>query len=261
MTHAPSPRTLAPLDRQDGVRHGFFTRVGGVSTGIYGGLNVGLGSDDDRAAVLENRRRCAAWLGLPPDRLITAHQVHSPDVVTVTTPHRPEDAPRADALVTDRPGIALGILTADCVPVLFSDAAAGVIGAAHAGWKGAYTGVLEATIAAMAALGADPARMVAGIGPHIAQRSYEVGPEFLDRFLAQSPDNAAYFIPSSRPGHHQFAVGDYVAARLAAAGVATIARVPDDTVAQEDLFFSYRRATLRREADYGRQISVIVRPG
>lgn len=258
---APQPLTLPGLDGVGPhglrVRHGFFTRVGGVSQGLYAGLNVGLGSNDARDAVGENRHRVAAALGVPDEALTTVHQVHSPDVVTITQPHRPADAPRADALVTCRPGLALGVLTADCVPVLFSDGEAGVIGAAHAGWKGAFTGVLEATVDAMGTLGARVGRVVAGIGPHIGRDSYEVGPEFLERFIEQAPENARYFRPSPRAGHHWFAIGDYVADRLARAGVARVERCDQDTLTQEALFYSYRRATLRGEADYGRQISAI----
>lgn len=249
--------TLDHLAAQDGLRHGFFTRADGVSTGILAGMNCGYGSDDDPARVTANRARAMARLGLPADALTTVHQVHSPDVVTVTAPFPHAAAPKADALVTDRPGIALGILTADCVPVLFHDPQACVIGAAHAGWKGAVTGVLEATIDAMAALGADPARILAGIGPHIGRDSYEVGPEFRDRFLSRDPAHAGLFHPSARAGHWMFDIGAYVQDRLRAAGVTKVAATGLDTLAREDLFFSYRRACLRNEPDYGRGLSAL----
>lgn len=251
--------TSGALDDISAVRHGFMTRAGGVSSGIYGSLNCGLGSSDDPARVVENRRRCAARFDLEADRLVTLYQVHSPDVVTVDRPWASgETQPKADAMVTATPGIALGILTADCVPVLLADREAKVIGGAHAGWKGAKGGVIEATVAAMAALGARPERIAAAIGPCIAQRSYEVGPEFPERFLAEDETNADFFIPAHRAGHSLFDIGGYVARRLAKAGVGTIQRSPNDTVSEEDSFFSYRRATLRGEPDYGRGISVIM---
>jgi YfiH family protein len=251
--------TLGALNDIPTIRHAFFTREGGVSSGIYGSLNCGVGSSDDPANVAENRRRCAAAFDLPPDRLVTLYQVHSPDVVTVERPRTAgEPPPRADALVTATPGVALGILTADCVPILFADAEAGVIGAAHAGWKGAKAGVIEATVQAMTALGASAGRIVAAIGPCIAQRSYEVGPEFPGRFLDEDPANADFFAPARRDGHSMFDIGGYVSRRLGRAGVGMIQRCPNDTVSEEDRFFSYRRATLRGEPDYGRGISVIV---
>nr|WP_081486527.1 peptidoglycan editing factor PgeF [Nitrospirillum amazonense] len=240
-----------------GVRHGYFTRRGGVSTGLYAGRNVGFGSNDAAAAVAENRARCAADLGLPADNLVTVYQVHSPTVVTVERPWAREDAPQADAMVTRRRGIALGILTADCVPVLFADSTAGVVGAAHAGWKGAFTGVLEATVRAMADLGADPARIVAGVGPHIGADSYEVGPEFEARFLEADAGNARFFRPGRRAGHPLFDIGAYVGHRLSGCGLARVAHTGHDTVEREYLFFSYRRSTLRHEGDYGRHISMI----
>lgn len=261
MTAAPIPpdRAFITLDALGlpGIRHGYFTRRDGVSGGLYAGRNVGFGSNDDAGLVAENRARCAADMGLGADSLVTVYQVHSPTVVTVDRPWPREAAPQADALVTRQRGIALGILTADCVPVLFADAEAGVVGAAHAGWKGAFTGVLEATVAAMVALGADTARIVAGVGPHISARSYEVGPEFEARFLDADGDNRRFFQAGTRAGHPLFDIGAYVGHRLAGCGLDTIAHTGHDTVAQEDLFFSYRRATLRREADYGRHISVI----
>lgn len=249
--------TLEPLAGLPGIRHAFFTRAGGVSAGLYAGLNCGLGSNDAPEAVAENRARAMGMLGLSPDRLVTCYQIHSPDVVTVDTPFPPGQPPRADAMVTARPGLALGILTADCVPVLFCDPEAGVIGAAHAGWKGAVGGVLEATLAAMADLGARIEHIRAGIGPHIAQRSYEVGPEFRARFLAEDAGHVALFLPSARPDHWLFDLGRYVEQRLAAAGITACGHAPHDTAGEEDLFFSYRRATLRGEPDYGRGLSAI----
>jgi YfiH family protein len=250
--------SLGTLNDASGIRHAFFTREGGVSDGLFGSLNCGFGSGDAPERVAENRARAMAALDLAPDRLVTCHQIHSPAVVTVAAPWRREDNPRADALVTGRPGIALGILTADCVPVLLADPAAAVIGAAHAGWKGALSGVVAATVAAMVALGAAPGRMRAAIGPCIAQRSYEVGPEFPGPFLAADAANTDFFAPARRPGHFMFDIGGYVERRLIEAGIAAIQRAPCDTVAEEARFFSYRRACLKGEKDYGRGLSAIV---
>lgn len=242
----------------EGVSHGFLGRPGGVSTGLYQGLNVGLGSDDDRAAIAENRRRAIDAV-MPGARLVTAHQVHSPDVVTVTEPFADDARPPADALVTDRSGLLLGILTADCVPVLFADHKAGVVGAAHAGWKGAISGVTDATLAAMEKLGANRADIVCAIGPCIARASYEVDQGFVDRFTADDPDNARFFA-DGRPGHAQFDIEAYVAARLAKAGVTRVEALGQDTYAQPDHFFSYRRSCHKGEPGYGRQISLIGLP-
>jgi polyphenol oxidase len=254
----PEPIRSQALDALSaaGVRHGFFTRRGGVSNGIYGGLNVGVGSDDDRAAVIENRGRVAEWMGVPASRLVTLHQVHSADVVVVEAPFAGE-RPRADAMVTNRPGIALGVLTADCAPLLFADDEAGVIGAAHAGWKGALGGILENTVAAMERLGARRARIVAVLGPSIGQPNYEVGPEFVARFVAADVSSDAFFAASTRPGHALFDLAGYALARLSRAGVGAVA-TGECTYAREDAFFSYRRATHRNEPDYGRQMSAIV---
>jgi YfiH family protein len=241
----------------DGVRHGFFTREGGVSEGLYASLNCGLGSGDDIDKVATNRGRTMAGIDLPPQALVTAYQVHSPDVVEVEAPWTPENAPRVDAMVTAKPGIALGILTADCAPVLFADRKARVVGAAHAGWRGAVTGVLDATVAAMARHGARPETMMAAIGPCIAQRSYEVGPEFPAPFIAADPDDATFFVPSARAGHFMFDLRGYVAKRLAQLGIRHVHQMPNDTCREEDRFFSYRRACLRGEKDYGRGLSVI----
>lgn len=247
---SPALQALSPL-----VRHGFFTREGGVSTGLYAGLNVGLGSADARPLVEENRRRVAAWFGLPVERLATQHQVHSPEVVTIDDA---EDLPRrpADAMVTAVPGIILGVLTADCGPILFADPDAGVIGAAHAGWKGAFDGVLEATIGAMERLGAGRERIVAALGPSIAQPDYEVGPEFYERFIARDPADVRYFEPSGKPGHFLFDLPGLTVDRLRKAGVSA-SGLAVSTYSDERLFYSFRRTTHRREQDYGRQISAI----
>ncbi|MGQ9371421.1 peptidoglycan editing factor PgeF [Azospirillum sp. A39] len=250
--------TLGALNDINGIRHAFFTRTGGVSTGIYGSLNCGLGSGDSPAAVAENRARAAARLERPAESLVTCHQVHSATCVVVEEPWAPGKGPQADAMVTRVPGVVLGILTADCAPVLLADPGAGVVGAAHAGWKGAKGGVLEATVARMRDLGARIERIVAAVGPCIAQRSYEVGPEFPEPFLEEGARNADFFAPARRPGHHLFDLGGYVAQRLANAGVEVVQRCPNDTVAEEERFFSYRRACLRGETDYGRGLSAIL---
>ncbi|MEH3158806.1 MAG: peptidoglycan editing factor PgeF [Sphingomonas taxi] len=239
----------------DGVAHGFLNRRGGVSVGAVAGLNVGQGSQDDPAAVAENRRRAAAAV-LPDAALVTLYQVHSAEAAMVAAPYADADRPHADALVTDRPGLLLGILTADCAPVLFADRAAGVVGAAHAGWKGALGGVTDATLAAMERLGARRDRIAAAIGPCIARASYEVDDGFLARFAAVDAANERFFA-AGRAGHHRFDLEAYVAHRLAAAGVTRIEALGLDTYADEERFYSYRRATHRGEADYGRQISLI----
>lgn len=238
------------------VRHGFLGREGGVSTGAHAGLNVGLGSDDDPEAIHENRRRAAAAVASGA-ALVTLHQVHSPDAIAVSHAFPDDARPHADALVTDRPGLLLGILTADCVPVLFADAEARVIGAAHAGWKGALHGVTDATLEAMEALGARRERIAAAIGPCIARASYEVDDDFLRRFAAVDPATERFFTDGVRPGHHQFDIEAYVVARLAAAGLTRIEALGLDTYADEDRFYSFRRATHRGEPGYGRQISLI----
>lgn len=235
------------------VSHGFLGRVGGVSTGAFATLNTGPGSDDDPRAVAENRRRAVEAV-LPGAVLLSPYQVHGAEVVIVTEPWT--ERPRADALVTNRPGLALGILTADCAPVLFADRAAGVVGAAHAGWKGALAGVTDTTLAAMEALGADRARIVAAVGPCIAQASYEVDDAFARRFCEHDPANERFFV-EARPGHPRFDLPGYVASRLAAAGVARVELTAHDTYADEARFFSYRRATHRGEGDNGRQLSII----
>jgi YfiH family protein len=238
------------------IAHGFFTRTGGVSDGLYSGLNVGLGSEDRPEDIAENRRRVAGWFGRGADSLATLYQHHSPDVVTVDAGTLTE-RPKADAQVTQTPGIVLGILTADCGPVLFADAEAGVIGAAHAGWKGALDGVLENTIEAMIALGARRDRIVATLGPSISGKNYEVGAEFVERFLARDPAWSRFFSASDRPGHSMFDLPALTVSRLQAAGVEA-EQLDICTYADEERFFSYRRTTHRREPDYGRQISAIM---
>jgi YfiH family protein len=250
--------SLSALNDFTRIRHGFFTREGGVSQGLYTALNCGPGSRDESEAVRENRRRAMAQLDLPPEALATLYQTHSTDVVVVTEPFADGQSPTADAMVTDRPGIALGILTADCAPVLLADGKKGVVAAAHAGWKGALAGILDNTVAAMVQLGARKTGIVAAIGPCIGHRSYEVGPEFPAPFLAEDPANVDFFAPALRAGHALFDLPGYLSRKLAKLGVHEVTRVPADTCRDEARFFSYRRATLRGEADYGRQLSVIL---
>jgi len=239
----------------DGVPHGFLGRRGGVSTGVVAGLNAGLGAQDDDAAVAENRRLAVSAV-MPGSHLVTPYQVHSPDAVIVREAWALADRPRADALVTDRPGVLLGIVTADCAPVLLADKEAGIVGAAHAGWRGAHDGVIASTIAAMEELGAEPARICAAIGPCIAQVSYEVDTGFRDHF---GPDADRFFSPG-RPGHCQFDLEAYVASRLAESGIGSIERLGLDTYADDTRFFSYRRSSHLGEGTYGRQISLIAIP-
>ena len=262
-TASAPPSIAAPALAGRGIRHAFFTRQGGVSKGIYGTLNCGFGSRDEWDKVAENRRRTATALGVTPKSLITAYQVHGTEVVTVEAPWEAASAPRADAMVTARPGIALGILTADCAPVLFADAGAGagVIGACHAGWRGALAGVAEATVAAMEALGARRTHMAAVVGPAIGPQSYEVGPEFPQPFLDQDGANQARFRPAARDGHFLFDLAGYVRHRLGKCGLALIADTGHDTCGEDSLLFSYRRACLRGEADFGRALSAIVLNG
>ena len=245
-----------------GISHGFFTREGGVSTGLYASLNCGVGSRDERAHVMENRARVTEALGVAADRLATPYQVHGTDAVIVETAWAPGEGPRADAVVTNRPGVAVGIGTADCGPILMADATAGVVGAAHAGWRGALAGVAESAIEAMVVLGARRERIVAVLGPSISQANYEVGPELVGQFTDTDPTNARFFVPSERPRHSLFDLPGYTIARLKAAGV-TAANMNLCTYADETRFYSYRRTTHRGEADYGRLISAIAmnRPG
>ncbi len=247
--------TLKPITSDDlTVPHGFFTRAGGASSGVFTGLNCGLGSSDQRETVLINRARVAEVLGVPPGHLISVHQTHSARAVAVDAPQSVKI--EADAMVTNTPGLALGILTADCQPVLFADAENGVIGAAHAGWKGAIDGILEATVDAMEELGADRASTIAVIGPSISQRAYEVGPEFLDRFMDDDPENARFFA-NGDGDRLQFDLVGYGLKRLRDAGVASASWTGHCTYTDPDRFYSYRRSVHRREADYGRLMSAI----
>jgi len=239
-----------------GLRHAFFSREGGVSEGIYAGLNGGLGSNDDQARVAENRRRMAEQLGVPLDRFLSVHQIHSPDAVVVSGPWNGAARPKADALVTRTEGLAISVTAADCGPVLFVDPNARVIGAAHAGWKGALTGVLESTIDAMEKLGADRSGIVAAIGPLIRQDSYEVGSEFVERFIEADAENGMFFIPGERDGHAMFDLAGFIRMRLENAGVLMIDDIGVDTYSDER-FYSYRRSVHRKEPDYGRHVHAI----
>jgi len=247
----------ASLSALPAIRHGFFTRQGGVSAGIYESLNCGVGSQDERASVAENRARVAAALGVDAGRLATPYQVHSPDAVIVDEVWLPGEGPKADAVVTRRPGIAVGVGTADCGPILFADAKAGVVGAAHAGWKGALTGVIEATLEAMERLGADRGDVVAALGPTISARAYEVGPEFRERFLDSAASNARFFVPSDRDAHFRFDLPAYIGERMEKAGVGRFENLGHCTYADPARFFSYRRTTHRGEPDYGRLLHAI----
>jgi hypothetical protein len=240
-----------------GVAHAFFTRRGGVSVGLYQSLNGGVGSRDEASAVAANRARMAQALTIAPERLSIPYQVHSPDVVALSAPFPPDARPRCDALVTATPGLGLGVTGADCGMILFADPEARVIGAAHAGWKGALAGVVEATVAAMTALGARAERVHAALGPCIAQASYEVGPEFVAAFAAGDNDCARFFIPSRNSGRSMFDLHAYIAERARRAGVGRFEDLGLDTYADEARFFSYRRATHRKEADYGRLVAAI----
>jgi YfiH family protein len=239
-----------------GIRHAFFTRQGGVSEGLYASLNGGLGSSDRPEHVRENRRRMAAHLAVEPDALISVYQVHSPDAVLVEGPWTGE-RPKADGMATAVPGLALAITTADCGPLLFADPHAGVIGAAHAGWRGALTGVIESTLTAMERLGARREKIVAVLGPTISGEAYEVGADLMNRFIEASPDNERFFRPNGRPGHAQFDLPGYIGARLEAAGIGAFANLGLCTYADEERFYSYRRTTHRAQPDYGRLISAI----
>ncbi len=249
--------TVEALARLKNIRHGFLTRRGGVSDGIYDSLNCGLGTTDARAHVLENRARAVKAAGLLDGPLSTAYQVHSAKVLVVDQPLDQGNRPEVDGLVTKTRGINLGVLTADCGPVLFADAEAGVVGAAHAGWKGALTGVLQETVRVMETLGARRENIVAVVGPCIGQESYEVGTEFPTPFIAQDPDNARFFGAADACRKFHFDLAGYCAHELAQLGLADVQVSGHDTCALEDDFFSYRRKTKRGEPDYGRQVSVI----
>ncbi len=239
------------------IRHAFFTREGGVSQGLYASLNGGVGSSDAPDHVAENRARMAAAMGVGPERLLSLYQIHSPEVVVADVPWSGDQRPRADAVVTRTPKLAIAVSTADCGPLLFADAEAGVIGAAHAGWRGALTGVIEATIEAMEKLGADRGRIAAALGPTIRQPNYEVGPEFIARFVAADPANARFFTGSARAGATMFDLPSFVAARMQAAGVAKFEDLGLCTYAEPERFYSFRRSTHRSEPDYGRHINAI----
>jgi len=245
------------LSALSNIRHAFFTREGGVSEGIYASLNGGLGSNDAPEKVRENRARMAAAVGVAPTHLVSCYQIHSPNVIVAEMPWTRENAPRADALVTCVAGLAIGVSTADCGPVLFADGEAGVIGAAHAGWKGALTGVLEATIGAMEKLGASRKRIMATIGPLIRQPNYEVGTEFVARFETEDSANARYFKPAARDGHAMFDLPGFIKARLERAEIKSVDDLGLCTYAEPARFFSYRRTTHRGEADCGRQVNAI----
>jgi hypothetical protein len=251
---ALSPLRASLLDAA-GVAHGFFTRAGGASGGLYASLNGGVGSRDDPSAVAENRRRMAAHLGVASAHLLVPYQVHSPDAAIVKAPFA--ERPRCDALVTATPGLGLGVTGADCGMILFSDPRAGVIGAAHAGWKGALTGVLEATLAAMEELGAQRGAIAAALGPTIGAQSYETGPEFFARFRAAAEDYARFFAPSAREGHFLFDLPGFIGMRLEAAGIGSFQNLGLDTYADPERFYSYRRSVHRGEPDYGRLIGAI----
>jgi polyphenol oxidase len=240
-----------------GLRHAFFTREDGVSGGIYASLNGGIGSSDDPANVTENRRRMAEQMGVAPERFLSVYQIHSPDAVVATGPWQGEERPRADAIVTATEGLAIGVTAADCGPILLVDPTARVIGAAHAGWKGALTGIVESTVAAMEKLGAERSGIVAAIGPLIRQHSYEVGGEFVERFIEADAENALFFIPSSRENHAMFDLAGFIRMRLENAGVLMIDDIGLDTYSDER-FYSYRRSVHRAEPDYGRHVHAIV---
>jgi YfiH family protein len=245
------------LSNLPGIHHAFFTREGGVSNGIYASLNGGVGSSDRPESVTENRARMAAALSVAAGRLITAYQIHSPDVVVAEAPWSESQRPRADGIVTRVAGLAIGISTADCGPLLFADRQARVIGAAHACWRGAFTGVIEATVAAMETLGADRARIVAALGPTISQPNYEVGPELVARFAAANANADRFFAPSPHAGHAMFDLTGYIADRIRRAGIVKFDDLGLCTYAEPERFFSYRRATRLGEPDYGRHINAI----
>jgi YfiH family protein len=253
--------TAEVLRERPGLRHAFFTRQGGVSTAPFDSLNCGYGSNDDAAKVTENRARALQAAKLPAGSLVTAYQTHSTHVAIIEGAPAAGTWPKVDAFVAAKPGATIGILTADCAPVLFADAEAGVIGAAHAGWRGALDGVVGETVAAMTRLGARPQRIAAAIGPCIGRESYEVGPEFPAPFLAQRGDNARFFRPAERAGHFRFDLSGYVASRLAEAGVETIEILPFDTCADSDRFFSWRRTCHEGRKQYGRLLSAIALEG
>jgi purine-nucleoside/S-methyl-5'-thioadenosine phosphorylase / adenosine deaminase len=241
-----------------GIHHAFFTRAGGISDGVYASLNGGIGSRDEPERIFENRARMAAVLGIAPDCLLTAYQTHSTDAITVESPWAAKARPRGDALVTSARGLAMAVTTADCGPILLADAAAGVIGAAHAGWRGALAGVIESTVAAMEKIGAKRSRIVAALGPMIRQHNYEVGPEFVTAFMQHDKGSEIFFKAGQQAGHSLFDLPGYIAHRLGRAGIGQVEDLGHCTYADPERFFSYRRSTHRRENDYGRHVSAIV---
>ena len=253
----PMMLTSLSLDALPTVRHGFFTRQGGVSRAPYDSLNCGLGSQDAPERVATNRARALDALGFAPEALVTACQVHSAEVAIVDEPWRAEARPQVDALVTRTPGVVVGVLTADCAPVLLADEGAGVVAAVHAGWRGAKGGVIDAAVAAMLDLGARRCQLIAVVGPCIQQASYEVGPEFYGAVAADGEGDAAFFRPAERDGHFMFDLSGYVASRLKALGIGAVSAIDRDTASEADTFFSYRRTTLNGGGDYGRSLSTI----
>jgi YfiH family protein len=249
------------LGRLEGIRHGFFTREGGVSDGIYASLNGGIGSKDDQALVAENRARMARALDVAPERFIGCYQIHSPEVVIAERPWTHADRPKADAIVTNVPDLAIGVSTADCGPLLFADENARVIGAAHAGWRGAITGVIEATVAAMEKLGAERSRITAALGPLIRQQNYEVSQSFVDEFLRDDESHARFFSPAERTGHAMFDLPAFVEQRIRQSGIGAFEDLQICTYADPERFYSYRRSVHRAEPDYGRHINAIVLKG
>jgi YfiH family protein len=254
-------RHAATLSALDGIRHAFFTREGGVSGGIYQSLNSGVGSSDDPAHVTENRSRMAQALGVDADRLVTAFQIHSPHVVVADQPWSVDTRPKADAIVTRTPGLAIGVSTADCGPLLFADPEARVIGAAHAGWRGAFSGVIEGTIVAMEKLGADRKRMAVALGPLIRQDKYEVSQSFVDDFLRADQRYARFFASAAREGHAMFDLPGFIASRIAQSGIQRFEDIGICTYSNPDHFYSYRRSTHQAEPDYGRHVNAIVLAG
>jgi len=258
MTATPPVFTASVLQDLPRVGHGFFSRRGGASDGIFASLNCGPGSGDDLGKVADNQARATARLNGGAGALVTVHQVHGIHVETVEAPWPMNERPEADAMVSRTPGIALGILTADCAPVLLADGAAGVVGAAHAGWRGALAGVVDAVVEVMARLGADARRMTAAVGPTIGPASYEVGPEFPAPFLQDDPTNAAFFAPARRDGHFMFDLPGYVTRRLERSGIGRVEALARDTCTEAEDFFSYRRTVLAGETRYGRNLSAIM---
>ena len=250
--------TASELNANTNIKHGFFTRRDGVSHGVFRGLNCGYGSGDTPAHIDQNRSVAMAKLGLSRQNLNTVYQIHSADVVVAQKAWARDDRPKADAIVTNQPGLAVGIMTADCTPVLFSDPNAGIVGAAHAGWRGAIGGVLAATVEKIEEMGGDRSQVIAVVGPCIHQSSYEVGPDFHTSFLQENPANERYFVPSEKARHQLFDLPGFVLTKLADLGLAVVQDVSEDTYANEDRFFSYRRSTHRKETDYGRGLSAIV---